>query len=194
MNNAKITIGFVIILVTIIIFFADSPERILGRSDGLETEMDAIPFAVARNTLTRHYDDNGTLGYTFDASKLEYYKETRENLDEFFTLVDHPKLVFFQADGPPWELNAKRGKILEAEQQIILWDEVLLKHIDADGVLTEIHTDELKIDPVHKLAKTAEPVKIDSQKMALEGVGMTADLVAEKIQLLSKVRGLHDPN
>ena len=234
--NKKTLYGVLLALtLSAVIYFSESPEKILGTYNSLETEVDVSPFAVARGATTTVYDDAGQVAYTFNAVRLEHYREdqmdelTREKVaregaagkgaageevakavhtkspqadnpekedkhlgDGIFTLVEKPQLIIYQ-NNEPWVVLAKKGKMTSADQQIELWQDVLVKHISAAGVATEINTERLFIDPIGKFANTDESVKITSDKIELEGVGMTADLNREKINLLSEVHGIHDP-
>lgn len=176
------------------VYLSDSPETILGPYNHLETEVDKAPFSVVKKATTKVFEKDGTLSYSFHADKLEHYQEhgnTRD--DNVFTLVENPFLEIHQGQ-EPWEVSAEKGKMTTANQQIDLWNNVLLKHTSAESIYTQVSTEKLTIDPNAKLANTEEPVKILSDKIELEGVGMNADLCSEKIKLQKNVHGLHDPS
>lgn len=191
-NKTSLYILFILTVLSGIVFFSEEPERILGTSNALKSEVNAIPFAVAHDTTTNHYENDGQLSYSFNASRLEHYREGEEDNANIFTLVDQPELVFYQKD-EPWFVQAQKGKITSSTQLIELWRNVSVKHTNKDGVVTRINTEILHIDPVSKLAKTDEPVKISSEKVEITGKGMSADFVGQKLKLKSKVHGFYDP-
>lgn len=196
--NKKTVYGILLALsLSALIYFSESPEKILGTYNNLETEVDIRPFAVAKGANTTIFDKEGAATYTFTAARLEHYRAENESgedaqAEEVFTLVERPKLVFYQ-DDEPWLVIAQKGKMTSADQKIELWQEVLVKHVSKTGITTQINTEKLVIDPVSRFANTDEPVKILSDRIELEGVGMTADFNKEKIRLLSNVHGIHDP-
>lgn len=192
MNKKTLYIACLFLLLSAVIYFADSPEKILGTSSALKNEENAVPFSVARSTRTTHYQENGQISYTFHADRLEHYRQLGQR-DNVFTLIDKPSLVIYQKD-KPWFVRADKGKITSIDQNIELWSKVVLNHTNEQGIVTIINTEKLVIDPINKLANTKEPVRIRSENVELEGVGMDADLTAEKLSLLSNVRGLYDPN
>lgn len=192
MNKTSAYIASLMVLLAVVVYFADSPERILGTATALQNEVDAVPFSVARDTKTTHYQKDGKISYTFKASRLEHYRQENQR-DEVFTLIENPTLVIYQKNSP-WFVRADKGKLTSSDQNIELWSQVVLNHTNEEGLVTIINTEKLLIDPVNKLANTDEPVRIRSDKAELEGVGMNADLTAEKLSLLSNVRGLYDPN
>ncbi len=191
-NKTSLYIFLILSVLTGIVFFSEEPQRILGTSNALKSEVNAIPFAVAHDTKTDHYEKDGQLSYSFNASRLEHYREEENEAANIFTLVDKPKLVFYQKD-EPWFVQAQKGKIVSSTRQIELWSEVSVKHTNKEGVVTQIDTEILHIDPISKLAKTDEPVKISSDKVEITGKGMLADFVDQKLQLNSNVHGFYDP-
>ncbi len=192
MNKATIYIACILVFLAGVVYFADAPERILGTSNALKNNENSVPFSVARGTTTTHYKENGSVNYTFNASRLEHYRDS-DAPHTVFTLIEDPELVVFQND-EPWFVRADKGRITAADQHIELWQGVTLNHTSIHGMKTVITTEKLMIDPVNKLANTQEPVRIRAEDAEIEGVGMDADLVAEKLTLLSNVRGLYDPN
>ncbi len=192
MNKTTLYIASLLLVLSGIIYFSDAPERILGTSNALTSEVNAVPFSVARGTKTTHYQKDGQISYTFNAIRLEHYREEKRQ-NEVFTIIEKPELIIYQKD-EPWHVRADKGKLTSTDQNIELWQQVVLNHISEEGIVTTINTEKLIIDPVNKFANTKEPVRIHSDKAQIEGVGMDADLTAEKLTLLSNVRGLYDPN
>lgn len=192
MNKTTAYITLIILILSVVIYFADAPERILGYSDALESEVNAVPFSVARNTTTTHYAGEGEVSYTFNASRLEHYREEK-NQGKVFTIVEKPELIIYE-DEEPWFVQAEKGKLSSSSELIELWSKVMVKHTNIEGITTTIQTEKLIIDPVSRLANTAEPVKISSDRVEITGVGMKADMVAKKLNLLSEVLGHYEPN
>lgn len=191
MNRTTIYGALAFIVLSWLIYVSDSPERILGTSSALQNEVDAIPFAVVQGTTTTHFEKSGNISYTFNAARLEHYRD-EDDSNQIFTLVEVPELIIYQED-QPWFVRADKGKIYSANQHIELWSEVRVEHTNEQGITTNIFTEQLNIDPVNKLAKTEEPVKITSDRVEIKGTGMTANLAEQNLRLLSEVQALYDP-
>jgi len=192
LNKPGIYILTLLMGLAAIMYFVDSPEQILGTPETAETERDAVPFAIAHNATTQHYDTQGTLSYTFETKRLAHYKNEEGILPEIYTLIDNPKLVIYDKEHP-WVVVAKKGKVNSATDEIVLWEDVKVTYTDDKAVKTRILTEQIEIDPINKFAKTDEPVRILSDNAELEAIGMTADLTGEKIKLMSKVHGYYTP-
>ncbi|MFT5085518.1 MAG: lipopolysaccharide export system protein LptC [Lentisphaeria bacterium] len=193
----KTTAYFILLIasLSLVVYIFDAPEKILGSDASVATEIDAKPYAVAHNATTTRYQKDGKLDYSFKAVRLEHYQiGDKDNQQEAFTLLERPQLVFYQANEEPWFIRSEKGKIDNTNQQIELWSKVLVKYTNLQNTSAVITTEKLNIDTVNKFAETGEPVKINFDTTAIEGTGMTADFISEKIKLLSNVRGTYDPN
>lgn len=188
-------IAFVIVLVIGLLFYGDSPDQLLGnKSKAKDTQV--YPFAIAHNASTRHFSNDGSLDYEFLSTRLEHYQlspQQEEDEDKrVYTLIELPVLTIYQGENP-WRVEAKKGKLLGDGHAIELWDEVVIRQKSENGAYTQLSTSKLVILPHEKVAQTREPVKIDSPRGQMSGIGMTADLTERTIKLLGKVRGTHDP-
>ncbi|MFL0810200.1 MAG: LPS export ABC transporter periplasmic protein LptC [Agarilytica sp.] len=192
MNKSTPYILFLFVLVSAVAYFSESPEEILGKAANLTSEEEGvIPFALARGTVTTHYQKDGSINYTFNADRLEHYRQQNESR-EIYTLVENPQLVIYQ-DDEPWFVNARKGKIFSPEQEIELWSKVQIDHTNFEGLETKIETEKLMIDPNNKVANTEESVKISADTAVIEGRGMDANMKTERLRLLSNVRGVYEP-
>ncbi len=195
MNKSTLYILFAIVAVSTVMVLWDSPQTILGEQDIAEGGS-AIPFIVVHNANTIHYDESGEINYQFTAERLEHYREEdvngQENPDGRYTQITTPYITMY-IDDQPWYVRSKEGKILHQSDVLELSNEVLITHTDDKGLVTQLSTNTLNINPVKKFAQTAEPVKIHSAYGDMNAVGMEADFKSSKIKLLSDVRGQHDP-
>lgn len=194
MNRTSLYIGALLLALAGFVYLSDSPERILGTSSAVKGEVNAVPYAVVRDTQTTLYKENGEINYTFVANRMEHYREKNDFREEF-TLIEKPKLVLYEKS-EPWNIEANKGRLNSQNEDIELWEDVRVEHTNEEGVKTIIKTQYVIIDPVSKLAKTEEPVTISSETdhIEIEGIGMNADLANKQLKLLSNVRGTYDPN
>ena len=184
-------------LVGILRYFGQSPKDILGgRLPDEKTE--EIPFAIATEATSNYFNKSGQLSYTFTAKKLSHFRsEDNAGLDtpstnSSYTLIESPHINMYRQNSP-WVVDADRGRITSGENVITLEDNVSIGSLDKDENNITMTTSQLTIYPNQKMAKTDKEVQINSTSGTITALGMEADLKKEKIKLLSKVRGSHDP-
>jgi LPS export ABC transporter protein LptC len=120
--------------------------------------------------------------------RLVAHEVTRQ-ADTQIMLVKNPLLEFFNDQGTPdGELQASTGKISDDYQQVDLKGDVVLKR--ADGYT--LYTDRLEYDHKKQVAKTNAPVRLVSDKMTMNGTGMTYRVAKRRLVLNSAVNGIID--
>lgn len=111
------------------------------------------------------------------------------------TELDQPRLTVYQADAPPWEVDAERARISADGSVLLLQGEVLIER--AAGRTTRpirMQTRELRVRPREDYAETDEKVRVVSNADRLDAVGMQAWLrPPSRIQFLSQVKGHYVP-
>ena len=146
------------------------------------------------NTKTRSFDDTGKLAYTFDAATTQHYqKNPKRQTAKDYTDFTSPYLVFYNDPAHPWHVQAKEGRARKNGTIIDLKGDVVAWKLDADGSRSELTTTYLRLKPEQQYAETNKPVMIDSAGSKTRAVGMKAFLQQDKIELLSRVRGIHEP-
>ena len=200
MNKNTLYQVLAVLLVGGILYYMESSQNILGTPETLEKESDELPYAVAGNTATQHYSDNGNLDYTFKAKQLKYFNGV-DNVAELdsseaqqggeYTLLEEPKFVIYLPDRS-WRIESHTGIITEQGNIITLEGNVRIWRNDKDKSNTELTTESLTIMPHEKFAETDEPVKISSIRGVLTAVGMRVNFSDKKIKLLSRVKARHE--
>lgn len=181
-------------------FVIESPDRFLNPTPETETEEEnKTPVAVAHQTSSQHFNEEGALDYVFNAEKLEYYQIPEQTTEEGgylpardYTLIDKPSVQLFM-DVAPWFIESINGKLSEKGELLNLWQDVKIWQTDKKGNTSSLQTEELTIFPREKLVETDKPVKITTPSGEITATGMIANLNEKRIKLLSNVRGIHDP-
>ena len=191
-----LTLG--ICLVWVLHYFGKSPEDILGGRI-IDEKIKETPFAIATEATSNYFDKNGQLSYTFTAQKLSHFRQeddtpldTTEIMKPSYTLIEKPHINMYR-ENSPWVVDAERGRITSGENVIVLEDNVSVGSVDTDENSITLTTSKLTIYPDRKMAITDQEVSINSESGTITALGMEADLKKEKIKLLAKVRGTHDP-
>ena len=163
-------------------------QRQLGSSQEVDTtsttELEADYYF--ETTLSKHYDEQGRFDYQFSASRIEHFEEGD------YTLVEAPRVSFYQEDGTPWLITARNGRSDTGNEKVELWDDVRVNRNSTLDPL-QMDTQTLMLKMPSKTATTDDPVAISYPKGRVDAVGMRAFFDANKLELLSQVQVKHDP-
>lgn len=115
--------------------------------------------------------------------------------DDDTTALEAPRLTVFQADQPPWEIDAERAWSSADGSLILLTGRVLIERAGAgDTPATRIITSDLRVQPRQDYAETDEPVRVETGNDWLDAVGMQAWLrPPSRLKFLSAVEGFYVP-
>lgn len=179
-------------LVVAAILLWDAPPQMLipfgDKQDPAE-----FPYAVIEDARSRHFDSEGKLSYEFVANTLRHFRLDLSKVSEGdFTSLEAPQLTLY-TDDAPWYVTADNGELSERGTLLTLWPNVRIWQEDNPSEVTELTTTRLEIRPQQKMISTAEEVSITSPMGKVEARGMTVDLDNQRIQLLNRVRGYHEP-
>jgi lipopolysaccharide export system protein LptC len=115
--------------------------------------------------------------------------------DDDTTELEAPRMTVFQADQPPWEIDAEQAWLSADGSVVLLTGRVLIERAGAgDAPATRIITSDLRIQPRQDYAETDEPVRVESGNDRLDAVGMQAWLrPPSRLKFLSAVEGFYVP-
>lgn len=192
MKNNWLVISVIIALTVATLFFWESPPKLLLPDPAVE-ERERYPYAILDDVQSRHFDDEGDLSYEFVAAKLKYFRRDFSAFsDDDFTILETPVLTLY-TDDLPWYVSAESGKLTQAGELLTLKDNVRIWQQGENEQITELNTTVLEIQPIKKIIRTEEEVRITSPQGQIEARGMVVDLETQHIQLLERVRGFHEP-
>jgi len=119
----------------------------------------------------------------------------RHYTDDETTELEKPHLTVYQADSPPWEVDAEQAWVSADGSLILLSGEVLIEREgDAENRPMRILTRDLRVQPDQDYAETDEKVRVESETDWLDAVGMQAWLrPPSRLKFLSQVNGYHVP-
>ena len=194
MKNNWVVIAIILALVAATIFVWEKPPQSLLPLSGEEgPKRSVFPYAVIKDAHTLHFDEHGQLSYEFFAQTLNHFRRTQgESSENDFTTLSKPEFTLYSGDDI-WYVTAEEGHVSQQGSMLKLRVNVKVRHPQDTQGETELLTSELIILPNEKVVKTDAEVKIISPQGVIEAVGMTVDLNTQKMQLLNRVRGIHEP-
>jgi LPS export ABC transporter protein LptC len=141
------------------------------------------------NTNTTIFDLDGQVKYTLISAKV-----THDDVDNT-TLLEQPQATSAAKSGPPWQLSADQGKVINKGDIIYLTGHVKIDQPTGQGSEdVTLLTSELTYYPNRKFAETQAPVTITQPGLTVTGIGMTADLDKGKIDLIKQSKGEYVPS
>lgn len=168
------------------VFLPEKPEA--GKAD-------KYPTAFLTNTEIIQYNKQGSIDYQFNANRLEHFQQQpNRKSDKDYTEINQPYFILYEKDAPPWFVKAEYGHATTATDTLILQKNVhLWQTKKADEQDLELTTSKLILKPEDQYAETDKPVMIEAPGSTAHSVGMKADMKQGRIELLSRVRGVHEP-
>lgn len=130
------------------------------------------------------FDTSGALSQEATATDVKHY------LEDDTTYISDPRFTTHRANEAPWFARAEFGQMREDNNILELYQDVQITRGDREIVIT---TEKILIDREQNLAETDLPIAIEGPKTRTEGVGMRAWFNQERVELLDKVRTVHDP-
>lgn len=136
------------------------------------------------NTRITEFNDQGMLNAIIESEHIEQNPE-KKSID-----MVSPRINIFNLGIPGWTITAAIGAIYDNGNSVDLEQQVIATSSDR---LTLLKTPQLLVFPNKKIVKTDRPVTLISVNGVTRAEGLTADLNARQIDLLSKVRGQYEP-
>lgn len=132
-------------------------------------------------------DENGRLQYQGSGERMDHWQKSGK------VTLERPVFVVFQLDGPPSTLRSERAEGKPDGEEVHLLGEVVLDR-EAFKNNDSIHavTHDMTLWPGTQRGHTDSQVVAVGKKYKVEGKGMTIDLLAGTLELLSKVRGVYE--
>lgn len=113
------------------------------------------------------------------------------------TRIEQPALDWYQPDGQTrkWRLQAEQGWVSADQQLVRLEGEVtMVRTADSGEPPMTITTRDVLVRPSERYAETAAPMRAVTPQGEFRAVGVRAWLDQERLELLSEVRGTHEPH
>ncbi|MGQ0657403.1 MAG: LPS export ABC transporter periplasmic protein LptC [Chromatiales bacterium] len=133
-------------------------------------------------------NERGQLHHRLTAELMLHYP------DDDSTELVRPVLAVYNEAPTPWQVRAEKGWVSADSELVLLTGEV---HIWRDGANGEreldVLTRDLRVRPRERYAETDKPARIHAPGVLYNAVGMRAIFKENRLELLSRVRGRHEP-
>lgn len=121
---------------------------------------------------------DGEKEWELEADSAEYFK------DDNLAVFDNIRVIFYSKGGINYILTGRQGKLRNDSKDIDITGEVVLTSDDG----YKLETGSLKYIAAFKQIKTKDRVIFTGPDIRIEGIGFMADMVKEKVYVLTNVR------
>ena len=181
-RNLLLVLALVIaVILLVVIFTRYRPE------DQLPAVVKALPqgIDVSLEEIDYTHIEGGAARWRLIAHEVKRLADTQ------VMIVKNPVLEFYNEQGAAdGELQALSGEVSNDYQHVYLQGDVVLKR--ADGYT--LFTDRLEYDHKKQFAETDAPVRLVSDRMTMNGIGMTYDVPKQRLVLKATVKGVIEPD
>lgn len=163
-------------------------ERTVREEEPRTTVRRHDPDYLVANFTTTSYNREGAPESVLTADRMVHYP------DDDSTELLHPRVVQTRPNEPRMTVSAERGAISRDGDDIFLYDNVVLvREADRERPEAQMRTSFLQVVRDRSLVRTDRDVVIHEDRRTLAGRGMEYDNQSQVLQLLSKVRGVFEP-
>lgn len=162
-----------------------------GQSTSTDDNTTAITFDAYSNGVNSVlYDAEGNIEYTLEATEQIHYLDNT-------TSLQNPYVRLYQANGARWNIVARSGRILAAEDgdriaRLDLSDDVELYQLEDNGNRMTLTTPFLSLFPQEETMATEREVIMTTNTLYQSAIGMHADLRQDILTFLSRVKGRYE--
>ena len=183
--NSLLSALLMLILLSIGYWLYNSNFRILEQKNQPMIQ-DNTDYYLMNTTITQ-YNKTGVPDYILTANKITHYAHNDT------TVLQTPHLKSVSNLKNIMVVDALNGKLLPGNQNIELWDEVVIIQTNLqDNIKIRIDTDFITIYSESGLAVTNRPVLITSNIGQTKAIGMEAYYKENLVKLRSKVRCFYE--
>ena len=184
---------FAALTLLVVMLWESPPAGLLGAADTPREPADTYPSIYLSDVEVIQYNEQGTVSYNFTATQLDHFQlNPRRQTARDYTDITAPYFIFHNPQGPPRYLQARQGHADAGGRTITLTEDVRVWQEQNNRVLSELTTPKLVVKPDDQYAETDKPVKITGADSRVNAVGMKAHFGQDRVELLSRVRGVHE--
>ncbi|NMT65180.1 LPS export ABC transporter periplasmic protein LptC [Marinobacter orientalis] len=180
-----LSLAATVVALFFLLWQSDDPSEPTEAAD-LRGESEPDGFVVNGHFLS--YDETGRLTTRFRSPRIEQFESRNE------TVMDSPRATLYGEEGdPPWQVQATRGRFLEADELVHLTGNVkVIRQAEGGSPLT-LTTTALTMNNRDRTVYTDEPVQLTDALGLTTATGMKAWIDERILELESQVEGRYEP-
>ncbi|MFO1435833.1 MAG: LPS export ABC transporter periplasmic protein LptC [Gammaproteobacteria bacterium] len=146
------------------------------------------PDYYMQNFTQSTMNEQGTLHHRLSADMMLHYP------DDDSTELVKPVLEVYNEGPLPWHVGAEKGWVSANNDVVLLSGAVHIWRDDAAGARDlDVQTRDLRVLPKDRYAETDKEATLTGRGVQYHSVGMRAIFKESRLELLSRVKGRHEP-
>ena len=139
-------------------------------------DAELVPDFVAYQLTRRNYDQQGHLNGEVVAVQMAHFEQLGQ------MQFEQPAYTLYENGLPRWQISSVQG-VFYQDNKVILEQQVRLNNLFPDEMFKQIQTEQLELAVDTQLLKTELPVVVIGQNFIINGSGLQADLIKQKLRL-----------
>ncbi len=139
-------------------------------------ERELVPDYVAFQLVRSSFDKNGNLSGLVRAEQMAQYEQLGQ------IQFEQPAYSIFEADLPHWQISADTG-VMYIDDKVLLEQNVVVDNLRSNELFQKMETPQLEYLLETQLLQTNAGVKISGDGFAIQGQGVTIELLSKMITL-----------
>lgn len=139
--------------------------------------------SFVKGASVTQYTPQGQIQERLRATTIEYRRQTQ--------YLTAPSLVRYTSDRSAITVNAQQGTLHDDNARLELTGDVIIRNLAETGQTQQLSAPEMTWFPHDNRAETSTSVVYRTEGHHMTAVGMKADMNTNRVELLSKVKGLH---
>lgn len=142
----------------------------------VQADTELVPDFVAYQLTRRSYNLQGELSGEVVAAQMAHFEQLGQ------VQFEQPAYTLFENKLPRWQISSAQG-VFYQDNKVILEQQVRVNNLFPDEMFRQVQTEQLEMAVDSQLLTTNRPVVIIGQNFQINGSGLQADLIKQKMQL-----------
>ncbi|BAJ00388.1 LPS export ABC transporter periplasmic protein LptC [Shewanella violacea] len=183
----RVTLGIIAFFGTALLLYWQVQSK--KNDQGVAFDASLRPDYIADDLRSVDYNELGLVSSRVTATHMEHFDEANMT---YFTKPIY--LVYPNGGQAKWRLQSTMGTLDKKSGKVVLENDVIIDSVNAEEPIQTMKTSYLELDLNTMIMTSDREVYITGNDFMIQGMGLFGDLKAQKVQLLSKVKGVYEVN
>ncbi len=141
-----------------------------------QVDRELVPDFVAHALIRRSFDNSGNLTGFIEAKQMSHYEQLGQ------IQFEQPAYHIYEAELPHWQISADNG-VMYLDDKVLLEQNVVVNNLRPNELFQKMQSSQLEFILDEQRLETNSGVLISGDGFAIQGQGVTIELLSKKIAL-----------